>query len=301
MKIIQPIMLQVALKSSDKAHTFKFSTSLTVPRTVIHVTAGQMALRNVKFLVADTELTNEDLLVGHPVLAHLGIDSKTMIEKSLDRLDGTDCSDLMSKCMDTPSVGRLLNAHIQGMCGGPIKPPQVPNQISSARPREKYFACRSSVDPFPDSYLLEIEDLDERNDVLEVVDKMLEKAASEGLPEKHMSEMRKLVNEFINLFRTTFPTGPPSNLPPLKFEIKPDSSLIQVKLRKYSDSQRTFLKRLTDKLLEKDLIYRNPTFKWCCAPHLVRKPGPEEWRFTCLLYTSPSPRDQRGSRMPSSA
>ena len=26
-----------------------------------------------------------------------------------------------------------------------------------------------------------------------------------------------------------------------------------------------------------------------------------EWLTTCLLYTSPSPRDQRGSRMPSSA
>ena len=25
------------------------------------------------------------------------------------------------------------------------------------------------------------------------------------------------------------------------------------------------------------------------------------WDVTCLLYTSPSPRDQRGSRMPSSA
>ena len=25
------------------------------------------------------------------------------------------------------------------------------------------------------------------------------------------------------------------------------------------------------------------------------------WRIACLLYTSPSPRDQRGSRMPSSA
>ena len=25
------------------------------------------------------------------------------------------------------------------------------------------------------------------------------------------------------------------------------------------------------------------------------------WHITCLLYTSPSPRDQRGSRMPSSA
>ena len=26
-----------------------------------------------------------------------------------------------------------------------------------------------------------------------------------------------------------------------------------------------------------------------------------DWREACLLYTSPSPRDQRGSRMPSSA
>ena len=29
--------------------------------------------------------------------------------------------------------------------------------------------------------------------------------------------------------------------------------------------------------------------------------GLERILFTCLLYTSPSPRDQRGSRMPSSA
>ena len=27
----------------------------------------------------------------------------------------------------------------------------------------------------------------------------------------------------------------------------------------------------------------------------------QKWEFPCLLYTSPSPRDQRGSRMPSSA
>ena len=33
-----------------------------------------------------------------------------------------------------------------------------------------------------------------------------------------------------------------------------------------------------------------------CNPYDVK-----EWLGTCLLYTSPSPRDQRGSRMPSSA
>ena len=40
-------------------------------------------------------------------------------------------------------------------------------------------------------------------------------------------------------------------------------------------------------------------------PHPVRilrpKETPPPLTWTCLLYTSPSPRDQRGSRMPSSA
>ena len=34
---------------------------------------------------------------------------------------------------------------------------------------------------------------------------------------------------------------------------------------------------------------------------LSKRPAPRGWPWTCLLYTSPSPRDQRGSRMPSSA
>ena len=33
----------------------------------------------------------------------------------------------------------------------------------------------------------------------------------------------------------------------------------------------------------------------------IRAPGERSYRWVCLLYTSPSPRDQRGSRMPSSA
>ena len=33
----------------------------------------------------------------------------------------------------------------------------------------------------------------------------------------------------------------------------------------------------------------------------INNEGIETATYTCLLYTSPSPRDQRGSRMPSSA
>ena len=37
------------------------------------------------------------------------------------------------------------------------------------------------------------------------------------------------------------------------------------------------------------------------ADNQSKQPSEEFWRQTCLLYTSPSPRDQRGARMPSSA
>ena len=46
-------------------------------------------------------------------------------------------------------------------------------------------------------------------------------------------------------------------------------------------------------------------FKQDEVPHVIQKqPRTEEAAndfYACLLYTSPSPRDQRGSRMPSSA
>ena len=41
----------------------------------------------------------------------------------------------------------------------------------------------------------------------------------------------------------------------------------------------------------------NPSVKTTFDEDLVE----DTWYYICLLYTSPSPRDQRGSRMPSSA
>ena len=37
------------------------------------------------------------------------------------------------------------------------------------------------------------------------------------------------------------------------------------------------------------------------APHMVKVLKPQKYVLTCLLYTSPSPRDNKASRMPSSA
>ena len=65
------------------------------------------------------------------------------------------------------------------------------------------------------------------------------------------------------------------------------------------------------KFLEyKDTLEKVPTDPDAKKEYYVGCHSAEDWQYihevlmqdgTCLLYTSPSPRDQRGSRMPSSA
>ena len=54
--------------------------------------------------------------------------------------------------------------------------------------------------------------------------------------------------------------------------------------------------------IEQEVIYVSPAYEtiWGRSVEDLYNRY-EEWAESCLLYTSPSPRDQRGSRMPSSA
>ena len=57
---------------------------------------------------------------------------------------------------------------------------------------------------------------------------------------------------------------------------------------------------LTETGLLPGALLRNAGLKYICK-HVPLKVETSASAYTCLLYTSPSPRDQRGSRMPSSA
>ena len=67
--------------------------------------------------------------------------------------------------------------------------------------------------------------------------------------------------------------------------------------------------QFTDKFWKKryrDTEYRGKVYKECINPDIYDRFGPNHqdqfgWFLTCLLYTSPSPRDRQKSRMPSSA
>ena len=55
-------------------------------------------------------------------------------------------------------------------------------------------------------------------------------------------------------------------------------------------------------LSHRDLVADNESADYCLVRRVVRNNKPNKCYINdCLLYTSPSPRDQRGSRMPSSA
>lgn len=53
--------------------------------------AGPFALVTVIVLVSYGDLPMEDLLISLPVLQHLVVDSKTLLEQRSDALDGPDC------------------------------------------------------------------------------------------------------------------------------------------------------------------------------------------------------------------
>ena len=271
---ISPVTVQVALKEDKNAQTFQFSRSLVIPRVILHLSAGQLALLNVSFLVADDDLADEDLLLGHPLLAHLGVDSRSILEHNYQVLHEMDCSTVPSLSTQKSTIGRLMAARIEHVKGN--SPPLLP----ATRLRSHYFANRHEPDPFPDPSLIDAADSDQSSGIDDAIQNMLQDALDNGFPTTHYSKLCEMIRSRRNVFRIGFSAGPPASVPPLRIHLKPDAVPTVMKLRRYTESQKKFLKRLIDKLLECDYIYPNPHAKWACAPHLVPKDGPGEWRFT---------------------
>lgn len=94
-----------------------------------------------------------------------------------------------------------------------------------------------------------------------------------GLPADRRDDLHAVMYEFIDIFYVSFSARSSATVPPLKNDLKPDACPAGVKLRKPNESQRRFLKKPTDKLVQCRLMYPNPTSKWACAPHSVLRPG----------------------------
>lgn len=276
MSSIPPVKIQVALKDSDSAATFTFSRTWLVPRVVLKLSSGHMALLNVTFLVADDETACEDLLLGLPVLRHLGIDSRTLLERQWSSLDGTDCAGI-THSSGAGRLGRLIVARMQRNSNADSE------KLDPERPRSDYFHTDRNTDPFPDPFLIQPEDADTADEEAHsAIKAMLARAHENGFPDEHRERLESLVWDHSEAFRTGFSSSP-AKVEPLRIALNPDAKPVRVKLRNYSAEQREFMSRLVDDLMKHKLIYPNPTSPWASAPLIVPKPGPARWRFTVDL------------------
>lgn len=113
LKYINPVKVQMALKDDEDSQTFNFSPLWTVSLIILHLLVESLALLGVTFLVADNDLAENDLLIGLPMLEHLVINSKTILENKKAQWNDTDCSNVVRDIKVLSTVGRIFVTRIK--------------------------------------------------------------------------------------------------------------------------------------------------------------------------------------------
>lgn len=108
---------------------------------VLHLSAGQLELLNVKFLVADGYLSTGDFIIGHPLLQHLRVDTRTLLEENRAALDGTDCSDVQNI-----TAGQHKSRQVGGLTNVTQHSADITSRKESNRPRANYYLNRANDD-----------------------------------------------------------------------------------------------------------------------------------------------------------
>lgn len=130
-------------------------------RTVLRLAAGPLALVNVTFFVADIGLAAEDLLIGLPVLRHLGIGRETLAEQMRYVLNGADYSTVYATHASSGGgqVSRLMFGSVYHVSDLDADSDGL---LDASLPHVNYFNFREEQNTFPDKSLLEQINSDQR-------------------------------------------------------------------------------------------------------------------------------------------
>lgn len=147
--------LEVALTEKDnKPKLYKLSRAWCVPSTALHLNSGRLALKNIRYVAADDSMACADLFIGHPVLLHLRVDTRSLLEDRAATLDGTDCSLDALPRTKSGRVSRRMLAHINRVGNDKMNETDQPT-ADSARRKVNYFSARAEDDPLPGPSLLD--------------------------------------------------------------------------------------------------------------------------------------------------
>lgn len=283
-----PVTVRLALASrpgeNEIIYTSKKKARIS---TTLDLPVGPMRLRNVEYLVFEEEMS--EVLLSRPLLKSLGFDLDAHLAVIRDTFHDSDFSHIgfqdSQPATELPIIPsdvshRLLNRNgtslslVGRASTGGTEPTTIPSPL--------FYGDGVDDDPFRWDDGPDTGDEDPFH-TAQVLQTRYEEAIQNGLPSELHSELKDMLVEFADIFRTQMGSDPPADVEPMEIRLKPDSSPVRVKLRRYSPPQMAFLRKKTDELLRLGLIKRNNRSQWACAPLLVPKEGPEQFRFTVDL------------------
>lgn len=107
-----------------------------------------------------------------------------------------------------------------------------PPSLGPQRLPANYYSTPDDLDLFPNPSLLDFSDEIQEEDVTIPVNIMLDNALNDGFRNNYRHELENLVHEYLNVFRTTFSSVSPADVPPLRLELTPAAIPTGVKPRK---------------------------------------------------------------------
>lgn len=209
---------------------------------MLKLAAGHLALFNVEYLVTDSELAVEDLLLDLPVLRHLGVETKVLLEEHWNRLNCNDCLSLQlpnrsgaGGCLSRFMIARLN--HVSNNAAVVLNDNSITcNEFPSVNTRQTsvdYYHMCNEQEPFSDGSTSDQLDADQPDDIETSISDMLTESVENGLPPELYTELHDLFSGNTNVFRFPF-SAPPAKVEPLKIELTPDAKQVQVRLRNCS-------------------------------------------------------------------
>lgn len=193
------------------------------------------------------------------------------------------------------SVRRLMVARLNRVPNNAVfenegnKMQKISVSISTAqsapfcRESADYTEIREEKDPFFDAFALNPVGDDQMGNVENSMQKMVEEAVSNGVPEDKKGVLSNILSKRIDTLRTFFIIECARKSRPIQIDLVVKAKPVCVSLRNYLQDQRKFLFHFVSQLVAAAMAYSNPSAKGTCAPLLVPKPGPSKYRFTVDL------------------
>ncbi|ETN01924.1 hypothetical protein PPTG_23990 [Phytophthora nicotianae INRA-310] len=218
----------------------------------LRTTAGPLLLRNTRAWVFEEETSKPVLVLSRPVMEHLGYSADTILARACDTRQEWDLQEL----------------------GGGERSASI-NLI-----RDNSLSDSARLDTTDLRVATPELDGKQGDQVAAILQERVEEAAIAGLREAEVEQLRLLLLEFQDVFRTSFGHDPPVRVEPLRVRLREGATPVRTNARRYPPAHMEYLEQHVGELLDAGLVYVNPRSRWASPPRIVSKSTPGTYRMT---------------------